>query len=185
MFSVDSLQVLEKEMVQNAIVSARGDGLFMGVIIGMILMFIIMGTVALYQHREMQFMKRDHNMWKYTRMKMELGWVGMVDICKECIEGDIRTTKPTIVLFNEFPSYDEERKQKEMAYFPNIAKLYQNMVDDRANVVKTLDSMVTRDLEYLNKEMAQIEQAYPVETAEYNKQHEEKMIKKQNGTNNA
>lgn len=180
MISVDSLQVLEKEMVQNAITSARGDGLLIGMIIGILVMALVLYIVTLVNKRDMQWMEKDHTLWKYKRMKMEMSWVDIIKACKECIDGDIRVAKPTVVLFNDFPGYDEERRNKEVQYFPGVAQKYQELINDRSEVANTLQTMIDHDIEYLTENMKFIESKYPVETAQYNKDHEEYVKKKQN-----
>ena len=178
MISADSLQVLDNEMVQSAITSARGTGLLIGMIIGILVMVIVLYIVTLVNKRDMQWLEKDHTLWKYRRMKMEMGWVDMIRVCKECIDGDIRIAKPTAVLFNEFPGYDDERRNKEVQLFPGVAQKYQELINDRSEVVNTLQTMIDRDIEYLNEGMKFIESKYPVETAQYNKEHKE-YVKKQ------
>ena len=180
MISADSLQVLDNEMVQSVITSARGTGLLIGMIIGILVMTLILYVVILVNKRDMQWMEKDHAMWMYRRMKMEMGWVGMIGVCKECIEGDVRIAKSTAVLFKEFPGYDEERRNKEVQYFPGVAQNYQDLINDRSEVVNTLQTMIDGDIEYLTGNMKFIESKYPVETAQYNKDHEEYVKKKQN-----
>jgi hypothetical protein len=184
MISTDSLQVLdnEMEMVQSAITSARGTGLLIGMIIGILVMALILYIVTLVNKRDMQWMEKEHALWKYRRMKMEMGWVDMIRVCKDCIDGDIRIAKPTADLFNEFPGYDEERRNKEVQLFPRVAQKYQELINDRSEVVNTLQTMIDRDIEYINEDIKFIESKYPVETAQYNKKHEEYIKKKQ--TNN-
>lgn len=179
MISVDSLQVLDNEMVQTAITSSRGTGLLIGMIIGILVMALILYIVTLVNKRDMQRMEREHALWKYKRMKMEMGWVGMIRVCKECIEGDVRIAKPTAVLFKEFPGYDEERRNKEVQYFPGVAQNYQELINDRSEVVNTLQTMIDGDIEYLTGNMKFIESKYPVETTQYNKEHKEYIKKKQ------
>lgn len=182
MISADSLQVLDNEMIQSAITSARGAGLLIGMIIGILVMALILYIVTLVNKRDMQRVEKEHALWKYSRMKMEMGWVGMIRVCKDCIEGDVRIAKPTAVLFKEFPGYDEERRNKEVQLFPGVAQKYQELINDRSEVVNTLQTMIDGDIEYLTGNMKFIESKYPVETAQYNKDHEEYIKKKQ--TNN-
>ena len=188
MILADSLQILENEAVQSAIKDARGTGLLIGSCIMAGVLFFVLFLYEYLHKRELNDLERSDAMSKYIRLKLEMGWVEMVDICKRCIEGDIRISKPIITLFNDFPTYDAERMAKEVQFFPDITKRYQELMDDRTAVVETLEDMVSRDIESLHKEMAQIELKYPEETAAYNKKHKERkeqISKNQNDNNGA
>ena len=60
MISADSLQVLDNEMVQPAITSARGTGLLIGMIIGILVMALILYIVTLVNKRDMQRVEKEH-----------------------------------------------------------------------------------------------------------------------------
>lgn len=179
MILVDSLQVLDNEMVRSAIASARGAGLFIGMIIGILVMLIVLYIEIMINKRDMQMMKKEHALWKYIRMKMEMGWVNTIEVCKECIDGDIRIAKQTAVLFNDFPGYDEERRNEAVQHFPEAARKYQELINDRSAVINILQASIDRDIEYINDNMKLIESEYPVETTQYNKEHDEYVEKKQ------
>ena len=179
MISADSLQVLNNEMVQSAIDSAHGNGLTIGMIIGVLAMVLILSIILMVNKKERQSIEKEHALWKYRRLKMEMSWVSMIDICKECIDGDVSIAKPTLVIFNEFPGYDEERRNKELQLFPKVAQKYQELIEYRSTVVDTLQTMIDRDIKYINDDMKLIESKYPMETTQYNKEHDE-YVKKNN-----
>lgn len=167
----DSLQVMENEMTRMASDSTHHNGIMIGMIIGLIIAVIaVCITIIIYNH-EMRSIRKAHALWKYARGKMEVAWVGMIDICRECIEGDLRAINAAAAVFKEFPTYDEERRGKEMEHFPNVANLCEGIVSDRTSVMESLHTLVDRDLQYIDKEMAAIEKEYPKETTEYNKDH--------------
>lgn len=179
MISTDSLQVLNNEMVQSAIDSAHGDGLTIGMIIGVLAMVLILSIILIVNKKERQSIEKEHALWKYRRLKMEMGWVSMMDFCKECIDSDVSIAKLTLALFNEFPGYDEERKNKELQLFPEVAQKYQEHIEDRSAVVNTLQTTIDHDIKYINADMKLIESKYPMETTQYNKEHDE-YVKKNN-----
>lgn len=185
MILADSLQILENEAVQSAIRDARGTGILIGSCIMAGILFFVIFLYEYLRKRELSDLERSDALSKYIRLKLEMSWVEMVDICKRCIEGDIRISKPIITLFNEFPTYDAERVAKEIKFFPEITKRYTELMDDRKAVVVTLEDMVSRDVESIRKEMTQIEMKYPKETAEYNKKHKEQTLQTQNDNNGA
>lgn len=174
MILADSLQILENEAVQTAIREARGYG----ILIGMIIMALVMFGALMAMNQINKNELKDAIMAKYIRLKMEKNYVEIIEACNDCIKGDIRIAKPTAELFGEFPDYDEERKAKELEHFPEIAEQYHVFISDRSSVSKTLDTIVERDMESIIRDLNEIEQKYPKETAKYNKEHEEYLTNK-------
>lgn len=172
MILADSLQILENEVVQDAISRAHGTGMLLGACIMAVMMFIVVLLVLHINKCEQEQAEKNHAISKYIRLKMEMSWIEMVDICKRCIEGDIRIANPVITLFNEFPTYDAERQAKEMEFFPNIANQYGVLINDRTSIVGTIEEIINRDIETTYNEMRAIERKYPEEIAEYNKEHD-------------
>lgn len=185
MILADSLQILENEVVQDAISRAHGTGMLLGAGIMAVMMFVVILLILHIDKCEQEQVEKNHAISKYIRLKMEMSWIEMVDICKRCIEGDIRIANPVITLFNEFPNYDAERQAKEMEFFPNIANQYGVLINDRTSIVGTIEEIINRDIETIYNEMRVIERKYPEEITEYNKEHDKqrKQILKEINTN--
>lgn len=179
MILADSLQILENEAVQSAIINARGWGILIGMSIMALLTFVALFTLNHIDNRELKAVI----MSKYAQLKIEKNYVEMIDACNDCIKGDIRIAKPTAELFGEFPGYDEERKAKELEQFPEISKQYNEIIQDRISVAKTLDRIVEDGMKDIIKDLNKIEEKYPKETAKYNNEHNEYLANRQNQNN--
>lgn len=174
MILADSLQILENEAVQSAIINARGYGILIGMAIIAIIMFAAIFILTEVSKNELKKVE----MSKYVRLKSEKNLIELIDICNKCIKGDIRIAKPTAELFGEFPGYDEERKAKELEQFPEISKQYEEIIQDRIAVTKMIDGMIEGDMKNILSNIAALEQKYPEETARCNKAHDEYLTNK-------
>lgn len=179
MILADSLQILENEAVQSAIINARGYGMLIG--IGIMVLIMVATIIVLNQDNKNEIKKVELS--KYTRLKFAKELVELIDICNQCIKGDIRIAKPTAELFGEFPGYDEERKVNEMKQFPEISKQYEEIIQDRIAVTETLDRIIKNDMEDILSNLAALEQKYPEATLNYNKEYENYVANKKNQNN--
>lgn len=179
MILVDSLQILENEAVRSAIINARGYGMLIGICI----MALLMSATIIRLNEVSKNELKKVEMSKYVQLKSQKNLIELIDICNKCIKGDIRIAKPTAELFGEFPGYDEERKAGELKHFPEISKQYEEIIQDRIAVTKTLDGIIEDDMKDILSNLAALEEKYPEETTKYNKEYKNYMANRQNQNN--
>lgn len=110
---------------------------------------------------------RTKDIIRYGEYHIEKEWVSMLDLCRELISMDARRFEQIGKLFGDLPNMSQEQLKQEFAHMEDLKKALLARAAERYSEAATLAKTVTRDTEYIARNIAEIEQKWPKAVREY------------------
>lgn len=110
---------------------------------------------------------RDKDIITYGEYQIEKEWVSMLDICRDLISRDAQRFEQIGKLFGALPNMSPEQRAQEFAHMEGLKTALLARAASRYSEAEALAKTVTRDTEYIARNMADIERKWPKAVREY------------------
>lgn len=110
---------------------------------------------------------RDKDIIMYGEYQIAKEWVSMLDVCKDLISRDAQRFEQIGKLFGDLPNMSQEQLEREFAHMEDLKNALLARASSRYAEAATLTKTVTRDTEYIARNIAGIEQKWPKAVREY------------------